>query len=148
MDRRQRRQLLDQPITAGDGLAALHGLAIAIDRPRGEIALAVGERLVELGREAVRQIIQHVFARRDVDLNVAPFLGRNLGKPALHQRLAGRDDLDDGGMASRQIALDGGDQRGRLHRRDQMVEETLLGALEGRPRGGFGLRVQRAAFRR
>ena len=146
MDRRQRRQLLDQAITAGDGLAALHGLAIAIDRPRGEIALAVGEGLVELGREAVRQIIQHVLARSDVDLNVAPFLGRNLGKAALHQRLAGRDDLDHRGMASRQIALDGGDQRRRLHRRDQMIEETLLGALESRPRGGFGLRVQRARF--
>ena len=49
-------------------------------------------------------------------------------------------------MASSQIALDGGDQRGRLHRRDQMVEEALLGALEGRARGGFGLRVQRARF--
>ena len=49
-------------------------------------------------------------------------------------------------MARSQIALDGGDQRGRLHRRDQMVEETLLGALESRPRGGFGLRVQRARF--
>ena len=49
-------------------------------------------------------------------------------------------------MARSQIALDRGDQRGRLHRRDQMVEETLLGALEGRPRGGLGLRVQRARF--
>ena len=58
MDRRQRRQLLDQAVAAGDRLAALHGLAVAIDRARGEIALAVGEGLVELGREAVRQIIR------------------------------------------------------------------------------------------
>ena len=42
------------------------------------------------------------------------------------------------------IALDGCDQRRRLHRRDQMVEEALLGALEGGARGGLGLRVQRA----
>jgi hypothetical protein len=110
MDRRQRRELFDQAITAGNGLAALHGLTIAIDGPRGEIALAVGERLIELGREAVRQIIQHVLARSDVDLNVAPFLGRNLGKAALHQRLAGRNDLDHRGMARSKIALDGGDQ--------------------------------------
>ena len=146
MHRRQRSELLDQAITAGNGLAALDGLAIAVDWPRGEIALAVGEWLVELGREAVRQVIQHVLARRDVDLNVAPFLGRNLGKAALHQRLAGRDDLDDRGMARSQIPLDRGDQRGRLHRRNEVIEETLLGALESRPRGGFCLGVQRARF--
>ena len=140
----QRRQLFDQAIAAGDGLPALHGLAVAIDRPRGEIALAVGEGLEELRREAVRQIVQHIFARRDVDLDVAPFLGRDFGKPALHQRLAGRDDLDDGGMARAKIALDGRDQRRRLHRRDEVIEEALLGALEGRARGGLGLRVQRA----
>ena len=40
----------------------------------------------------------------------------------------------------------GGDQRGRLHRRDEVIEEALLGALESRPRGGFGLGVQRARF--
>jgi len=32
-----------------------------------------------------------------------------------------------------------GDQGRRLHRRDQIVEETLLGALEGRTRRRFGL---------
>ena len=106
MNRRQRRQLLDQAVTTRDGVPALHRLAISEDRPRRQVAFAVGERLVELGREAVRQIIQHIFARRDVDLDVAPFLGRDFGKPAFHQRLAGRDDLDHGGMAVPQIALD------------------------------------------
>jgi hypothetical protein len=38
--------------------------------------------------------------------NIAPFLGRDVGQPPFHQRLAGRDDLDDGGMARFQIALD------------------------------------------
>ena len=45
--------------------------------------------------------------------------------------------------ASRSRSI-GRDQRRRLHRGDQMVEEALLGALEGRARGGLGLRVQRA----
>ena len=36
------------------------------------------------------------------------------------------------------------DQRRRLHRRDEVIEEALLGALERRARGGLGLRVQRA----
>ena len=46
----------------------------------------------------------NILARGDVDLHVAPILGWNLGKPPLHQGLAGRDDLDDGGMAGFEIA--------------------------------------------
>ena len=45
-------ELFDHPVAAFDGLAALDRLAVAIDGPRRQIALAVGERLVELGREA------------------------------------------------------------------------------------------------
>jgi hypothetical protein len=96
-----------------------------------------------LGWEAVGQIVADVFARRDVDLHVAPFLGRNLGEAALHQRLSGGDDLDDGGMAGAEIALDRGDQRRSLHRGDEMIEEALLGALERRACGRLGLAVQR-----
>ena len=118
-------------------------LAVAIDGPGREVALAVGERLEQLGREAVRQIVENVFARRDVDLHVAPFLGRDLGQAPLHQRLAGGDDLDDGGMAGLEIALDRGDQRRGLHRGDEVIEEALLGALEGRAGGRLGLAVQR-----
>ena len=105
MHGRQRGQLLDQPIPPFDGIAALHRLAVAKNGPRAEIALAIGERLEKLGGERVRQIIQNVLARRDVDLDVAPFLGRDFGKPALHQCFAGRDDLDDGGMAGHQVAI-------------------------------------------
>jgi len=99
LDRRERGQPLDQAIAALDGIPAPHGLAVAIDRPRGEIALAVREGLEELGRETVRQIVEYVLARRDVDLDVAPLLGRDVGQPALQQGLAGGDDLYDGSMA-------------------------------------------------
>ena len=88
-----------KPVTPGDGLPAFDRLAVAIDRPRAEIALAVGEGLVELHREGMGEVVEDIFPRRDVDLYVVPFLGRDFGKPALHQRLAGGDDLDDGGMA-------------------------------------------------
>ena len=144
VDGRQRGELLDQAVAAVDGVPALHGLAIAIDGPGGEIALAIGEGLEELGREAVREIVQHIFARGDVDLNVAPFFGRNLRQPSLHQRLAGRDDLNDGGMALAEVALDGRDQRRSLHGSDEVIEESLLGALESRAGGGLSLRVERA----
>ena len=50
-------------------------------------------------------------------------------------------------MASSQVAIDGFDQRRRLYRGDQVIEETLLGALEGGARGGFGLGVQRTGNR-
>ncbi len=133
LDRSERGQPLDQAVAALDGIAALHGLAVAIDRPRGEVAVAIGEGLEELCREAVRQVVEHVLARRDIDLDVAPFLGRDVGKPPLHQRLAGGDDLDDGGMAGIEVALDRRDQRRRLHRGDQVREEPLLGGFEGRP---------------
>ena len=144
MHGRQGRQSLDQPIAARDRLAAQHGLAVAKDGTRRQIAFAVGEWLIELGREAVGEVVQNVFARGNVDLHVAPFVGWNLRKATFHQRLAGRDDLDHGGMTRGEVAIDRCDQRGRLHRGDEVIEEALLGALEGRTRGGFGLPVQRA----
>src|SRR5579875_3300521 len=90
------------------------------------------------------EIVEDVFARRDVDADVVPFLGRQLREAPLHQGLARRDDLDDGGMALLEIALDRADQGRRLHAGEQVPEEALLRALERRSRGGFGLAVQRA----
>ena len=49
---------------------------------------------------------------------IAPLLGGDVGEPPLHQRLAGRDELHDGGVPGLQVALDALDQRRRLHRRD------------------------------
>ncbi len=45
---------------------------------------------------------------------------------------------------SLEIALDGRDQRRRLHRRDEMIEETLFCRFERGPGRGFCLRVERA----
>ena len=51
------------------------------------------------------------------------------------------------GMAGFEIGLHGADQRGAFHGGQEMAEETLLGALEGRERGGFGVLVEgRIAF--
>ena len=49
-------------------------------------------------------------------------------------------------MASGQIAIDRFDQRRRLHCCDRVIEETLLGAFEGRAGSGFGLGIQRAGI--
>ena len=79
-------------------------------------------------------------------MKIAPLLGGDFRKAALHQRLAGGDDLDHGGMAGFKIALDRGDQRRGLHRGDQVAEEALLGALERRARRRLGLAVERAGL--
>ena len=94
----------------------------------------------------MRQIVEHIFARRDVDLHIAPLLGRNVGEPAFHQCFAGGDDLNDSGVAGVEIALDRFDQRRGLHRGDQVREEALLRGFEGRARGGLRLRIQCAVF--
>src|ERR1700747_1950624 len=50
---RKRGERLDQTVTTGDGFSALDRLAVAIDRPGTEIALGIGEWLVELDREGM-----------------------------------------------------------------------------------------------
>ena len=89
------------------------------------------------------QIRADILPRRDIDGNIVPFLGRDLGQPPFHQGFASRDDLDDGGMARFQIGLDGPDQGRGFHGGQQMAEEALLRAFKGRTGGGFGLPVQR-----
>ena len=130
----ERRQALDHAVAPFDGLAALDRLAVAVDGPGREIAFGIGEGLVELHREGMGEIIEHVLARRDVYLDIVPFPGRDLREPALHQRFAGRDDLDDGRVARLEIAIDRSDQGRRLHAGQQMAKEALLGGFEGGPR--------------
>ena len=138
----QAGELLDHLVAPGHSLAAFDRLAVAENRARRQIALAIGEGFVELHRERMGEVIENVFPRRDVHADVAPFLGRQFGQSPLHERLAGRDDLDDGGMARLQILRDLPDQGRRLHAGQQMAEEALLRALEGGACGGLGLPVQ------
>ena len=50
-----------------------------------KVPFLVGVELEQLGRERVLQVIEHVFARRDVDREIGPFRGRNFGEPAVEQ---------------------------------------------------------------
>ena len=142
--RRQRRELLDQRVAAGDRLLAEHGIAVTVEhRPREQVAALVGEGLLQLHREGVGQELDHGLARGEVDGEVVPFGGRDLGDAPFHQRLAGRDQLDHGRASRCEVGLDRADQRRALHGGQQMAEEALLGALEGRERGRLGVPVQR-----
>ena len=95
--RRERGELLDQRVAAGDRLLAEHGIAVTVEhRPREQVAALVGEGLLQLHREGVGQELDHGLARGEVDGEVVPFGGRDLGDAPFHQRLAGRDQLDHG----------------------------------------------------
>ena len=94
--RRERGELLDQRVAAGDRLLAQHRIAVTVEhRPREQVAALVGERLLELYREGVGQELDDGLARGEVDGEVVPLRSRDLGDAPFHQRLAGRDQLDD-----------------------------------------------------
>ena len=142
--RRERGELLDQRVAAGDRLLAEHGIAVIVEhRPREQVAALVGEGLLELHREGVGEELDHGLPRREVDGEVVPFGGRDLGDAPFHQRLAGRDQLDHRRPPGIEIGLDRADQARALHGGQQMAEEALLGALEGRHGGGLRVPVQR-----
>ena len=108
---------------------------------REQIAFVVAVELEQLRRERVAQIVETYSRGRDVDREIAPFRGRDFGEAAVEQRLVGRNDLQDAGMAVLEIARDRGDQGRAFHRRQQMIEEALLVGFEGRARRGFGVSV-------
>jgi hypothetical protein len=118
--------MFDHAIAPFDRLAALDRLAVVEHWPGREIAVAVGVRLEQLGRKAVGEIREYVLPRSEVHLDIAPFLGGDLRQAPFHQGFAGGDDLDNGGVAGLEIALDRTDQRRRFHRGEQMSEKALF----------------------
>ena len=88
------------------------------------------------------QILQARLPRRQVDGDVVPFRDGDLGDAPVEQSLAGGDQLDDAGMAGLEIGFHGPDQGGAFHGGQEMAEEALLGPLESRQRGGFGVLVE------
>ena len=132
LHRWQRAELLDQRVALRQGLLAEDGVVVGIeDGARHEVAVIVLEGLLQLHREGVLQEVEHVFARRQVDGEVVPFRRRDLGDAALHQRLPCGHQLHHRRTAVVEVGFDGADQRGALHRGQQVAEEALLGAFEG-----------------
>ena len=118
LHRRQRRELLDQGIAGGHCFLAQDRVALGVShRPRHQVAFVVGERLLQLHREGVGQILQARLPWRQVDGDVLPFRDGNPGDAPVQQSLAGGDQLDDAGMAGLEIGLDRPDQRGAFHGR-------------------------------
>ena len=143
LHRRQCRELLDQGVAGSDCFLAQDRVALGVGHgPRHEIALVVGEGFLQLHREGVGQIFQARLPRRQVDGDVVPFRDGDIGDAPVQQSLAGGDQLDDAGMTCLEIGLHGPDQRGAFHGGQEMAKEALLGPLESRQSGGFGVLVE------
>ena len=134
--------MLDHAVAALDRLARNHRIAVrVIGRAGVEVAFVVAEELEQLGRERVAQIVEDIFARRDVDREIGPFGGRDLGEAAVEQGLVGRDDLQYAGVALLEIARDRAIRVGHFIAVKQMIEETLLVGFKGGACGGLGVAV-------
>ena len=84
LDRRESGQMLDQTVPSANGVPALHGLAVAGDRTGGEVSGIVGERLEQLRGKGMLEVVQDIFPRGYIDLDVVPFLSGYLRKASLH----------------------------------------------------------------
>ena len=145
-DRWQCAQVFDHAVARRNGRAAQHGLTQFIAHWLGPwIAVLVSEDRHQTDWKAFGEILDHIFARRQVDFQGLAFFGREVGKSAVEHRLGRRDELDHDGMAAAKCRFDGGQQAWQLHREQKLREKALLGALEDRQCGGLGARVERAA---
>ena len=134
--------MLDHAVAARDRLTRNHRIAVrVIGRARVQVPFLVRIELEEQCRKRMLQIVEDIFARRDVDREIAPFGGRDLGEAAVEQGLVGRDHLQDAGVALIEVARDRRDQRRAFHRRQEMIEETLLVGFKGGAGGGLGVAV-------
>ena len=142
--RRERGEPLDERVARGQRLLREHRVAVLVHhRARHQVPLLVGEGLVELDGEGVREEVEHVLARGEIDGEVVPLRGRNFRDAPFGQRLAGRDELHHRRAPRFEVGLDGADEGRALHAGEQMPEEPLLRALERGIGGGLGVAVER-----
>ena len=135
----ERAEVSDHAVAQTNGLGALHGVAIGVEhRARGGGTVVGGVVLELLRRERGREIIEHVFARRHVDLQIVPVRRRDLVEAALHQRFRGRDDLNDRGVSVGEVDVERLDQGWDGHGGEQVHEEALFGAFKGAAGCRFG----------
>ncbi len=128
----QAGQMDDQGLPQAQGFLADDRLTIHDQRAHRHIAFLIRGRLHGGDREGPHQIVEHLVLGGQVDGQVVPLFGRDLGQPALHHRLIGRDDLHDAGASLDEVVADRRDQGRRLQARQQRAEEAQLGALESR----------------
>ncbi len=93
--RRQGGELLDQGIALLFRLLADDGVAVGVGGgPAHQVALVVGEGLLELDREGAHQERQDAVPRGEVDIEVVPLRGRDFGDAPLLGRERVFEDVD------------------------------------------------------
>jgi hypothetical protein len=111
----------------------MHRIARLIDhRARAFIAILVPVAFHGARREGIVEIVGNDLARRKVELDLGAILGREIGQAPIKQGFGCRYQLDDDAVVGGQRFLDGGKQRGQLHRQQELAEEALLRAFEAR----------------
>src|SRR3546814_11805681 len=95
---RKRREPFDHSVAATHGLAIDDRFAVLVaDRPGREIAVPVGERLVELPPHSVLAVGQNAVSRRAFHRAVIPFLRRVFGEAGVLHGTAGGTARTHGG---------------------------------------------------
>ena len=83
-DGRECSEFLDEGVAARDGFLAEDGMAVGVeDRAGEEVAVVVGELLLELDREGVGEELDDGLAGGEVDREVVPFGRRDFGDAAV-----------------------------------------------------------------
>ena len=94
-DRGQRAEVLDQALARRFGLRVVDRVAVVIDhRHRARGAGVVGEDLHLPGRESPLQVVDDVFPRREVDLQVRALVGAEFAETPVEDRFRGGDELE------------------------------------------------------
>ena len=106
-------------------------IAVLVDhRHRARGAGVVGEDLHLPRRESALEIVDHVLARRKIDLEVGALLGRRAA-PRRRSRIASAvvTSCSTTDWPAVEMSLDRGDDGRQLHREQHLTEEALLGRL-------------------
>ena len=145
-DRRQRAQLLDQLLARGERAAAQHRISGIVGHRLGaRCSVLVDKDLHQPHRETPGEVVDHVFARGEIDLEFLAFCRTEVGKPPVEHGFGGRDQLHHHRIAFAERRIDRGQEAGQFQRQQQLRKEALFGPFEHRQRRGLGPAVERIA---
>ncbi len=107
-DGRKAGQVGDQLIAQAQGRLADHRSTVDHHRDHSHPAVLVLDRVHGHDREGAHQIIEHLVLGCQVDREVVPFFGGDLGQAPFHHRLVGRDHLHHSRPAGGEVLTDRG----------------------------------------
>jgi len=147
LDRRHGAQMLDHLAAAGDRSLVVDWTAFFVEhRCRALGAGIIDEYLHLLRGEGALKVLDHRVERAEIEVEIGALFWGEAVETAIEGAFGGRNQLDDNHLVAIQMEIDGSNQRGELHRQQQLVEEALLGAFKPASRGSFRTAVERCAI--